>query len=58
MVEREDDIREVEEDAADATEPARERRGREGVEAGDDPGRKGPDEPLEVGEGDEEISAF
>jgi len=58
MIEREDDIREVEDDAADATEEARERRGREGVEAGDDPGRAGGDEPLEVDEGDEEISAF
>jgi hypothetical protein len=58
MVEREDDIREVQEDAAEATEEARERRGREGVEGADDPGRAGGDEPLEVDEGDEEISAF
>ena len=58
MVEREDDIREVQEDAADATEPARERRGRDDVGIEDDPGRALGEEPLEVDEGDEEISAF
>lgn len=58
MVEREDDIREVQEDAAEATEPARERRGRDDVGIEDDPGRAPGEEPLEVDEGDEEISAF
>ena len=58
MMEREDDIREVQEDAADATEEARERRGRADVGIEDDPGRAPGEEPLEVDEGDEEISAF
>ena len=58
MVEREDDIRKVQEDAGDATEEARERRGRDDVEIQDDPGRAPGEGPLEVDEGDEEISAF
>jgi len=57
MVEREDDIRKVDEDAADATEEARERRGREDVKGDDDPGRAPGEEPLQADE-DEEITAF
>ena len=58
MVEREDDIREVDEAAADATEEARERRGRDDERVEDDPAREPGEGPLEVDEGDGHVSAF